>query len=212
LKPEIARNYELGLRGDMFSRKLSFGATAYRLDRKDLILLVTDGIGTRTINAGKQQSRGIELESKFDLGAILSGLSGFFNYSYTDSEWVNNRFTIEFTNEVFDYSGKKVRGVPEHLFSAGASKTLPKGAVVRAWLDYVGNYFADSQNTVRAGRHELLNASFTVPLFERRMDLQVAATNILDKKYYYFVGYGFGPSEAYPGLPAQVFATVKYRF
>jgi iron complex outermembrane receptor protein len=211
LRPEVARNYEAGLKGEVLDRRLFFAASGYWLDRRDLILLIPDGPGTRTINAGKQRSRGFEWESKFDL-SVGWRLSGYFNYSFTDSEWVNNRYTIEFSNTVYDFSGKTVRSIPEHLWSLGLTKGFANGISGRVWFDYTGDYYFTPDNRLRGGGFGLLNASVSVPFSDQRWEAQVAATNVTDKRYYYFAGYGDGALEAYPGVPFELSARLKFRF
>jgi iron complex outermembrane receptor protein len=211
LKPEIARNYEIGLKADAFNRRLNLSLATFQLDRRDLILLVSDGVKTRTVNVGRHRVRGFELESKFSLEEVSPRLTGWANYSYTNSVWKNNRFVAEFSDDVFDYTGKRVAGVPEHLFAFGLDKGLARGISTRTWLTFVGNYFANSPNTIRAGQHTLLNASVTLPFRDNKYELQIQGTNLTNRKFNYFLGFG-DLREAYPGLPFQLSASFKYRF
>ncbi|MBC7933052.1 MAG: TonB-dependent receptor [Rubrivivax sp.] len=212
LKPEVARNYEAGLRGDLFARRFTFAANLYRLDRRDLILLVTDGPGTRTLNIGSHRAQGFEFESRSDLRDINEGLTGFLNYSYTDSKWGDYRFVEEFTGEAVDLTGRTVRGVPPHLLSVGVGKAFRGGTNARLWLDYASNYFVDAENRLRAGAHGLVNASLTLPFQDGRFEVGVLGTNLLNRRYFYFGGFGSDIIEAFPGQPLQIYATARYRF
>lgn len=214
LKPEVARNFEVGVRGNLMHNRLYLSATGYRLQRRDLILLVTDLTTNRatTVNVGKQQSTGFEFESKYDLSELNDGLSTYFNYSYTDSEWIDNRFTDDSTGAVVNLSGKKVTGVPNHIASFGLGKTFRKGINLRGWFDFAGNYFIDTQNTVRQGRNGLLNASINIPFKDGKYDFRLSATNLLNANYHYFIGFGTGPIRAFPGLPLQLTGSFRYRF
>ncbi len=215
LKPEQARNYEVGLKGEFLERALAVTATVYRLDRRDLLQYVADGVATKTINAGKQRAQGLELQANADLRAVNAGLSGFASYTYTDAEWIKNRFIVdEFTGEEIDLSGKSVVRVPAHQFSAGLTQNLAStGVSLSAWYDFVGDYPVDGLNKLEAGAYGLANASLTWrPKQAARWEWSLVVRNALDKEYNLLRGTSREPVEAYPGAPRQFLTTVRYAF
>ncbi|MCU0793918.1 MAG: TonB-dependent receptor [Opitutaceae bacterium] len=215
LKPEQARNYEVGLKGEFLERALAVTATVYRLDRRDLLQYVADGVATKTINAGKQRAQGLELQANFDLRAVNAGLSGFASYTYTDAEWIKNRFIVdEFTGEEIDLSGKNVVRVPAHQFSTGLTQALAAtGVSLSIWYDFVGDYPVDGLNKLEAGAYGLANASLTWrPKQAARWEWSLVVRNALDKEYNLLRGTSREPVEAYPGAPRQFLTTVRYAF
>jgi outer membrane receptor protein involved in Fe transport len=210
LRPEISRNYEAGIRSDLFARAY-VAATVFQLDRRDLLQTIIDGTGARTINAGRQRVRGAELESRFRLGTSTNASA---SYSFTDSVWVDNRFFLNqfgFPEEI-DYTGKKVKAIPPHLVSFSVTHTLGRGIVLTAGIDGASRSYIDGNNTVKKGGYALVNAAAQVPLDLRRLwTLQVTVTNVLNQEYYYYLGY-LDFRQAYPGQPIQVGATLRYRW
>lgn len=215
LKPEQARNYEVGVKGEFFDRALALTATIYRLDRRDLLQFVADGVATKTINAGKQRAEGLELQARYDLRAVAEGLSGFASYTYTDAKWIKNRFIVdEFTGEEIDLSGKSVVRVPEHQFSLGLTQNLPvSGLSLSAWYDYVGDYPVDGLNQLKDGAYGLANVGLTWrPKQAAGWEFSVVVRNAFDKEYNLLRGTSREPVEAYPGAPRQFLTTVRYAF
>jgi iron complex outermembrane receptor protein len=210
LKPEVARGYEGGVKGDVAAGRLSLAAAAYRLERRDLLQLILDGPGTRTTNAGKQHAQGIELDSRFSTRRGDRDTSGYARYAFTDSVWKNNSFVDSFTRETIVLSGNDVTGIPRHQFSLGATQRFPGNVAATVWYDYNGAYYIDGDNDHRAEGVGLLNATLTYSP-TRLLDVQLTATNLTDKRYYYYYGTSAVPTEAYPGMPLQVLAGVRVR-
>jgi iron complex outermembrane receptor protein len=213
LKPELARSGELGLKGSTAAGRLSFSAAAWRLERRDLLQLVQDGGRLRTVNAGRQRTQGLELEGRLRLGAEPDAFASYARYTFTDSYWRRNIVLLEFTGDVLDFSGRQVPNQPRHRLSLGADKRLVAGFGFGAWLDLTGDYFVDFSNTARNGAFTLLNAraSYSPPAF-RRLEAQLVATNLLDRRYFYAVGSSVGATQAYPGAPRQLAGALRLRF
>jgi iron complex outermembrane receptor protein len=72
--PDTTKNYEIGVKGDLFHRALTFDASVYYLDWKDIQLVIIDPVSFQSFftNASRAKSEGVELsvESK-----PLSGLT-----------------------------------------------------------------------------------------------------------------------------------------
>lgn len=211
LKPEIARSLEGGLKGDLLGGRLSFGAAAYRITRRDLLQLVLDGPGTRTTNAGRQESQGVELDTRITLRRGDRGTQAYARYAYTDSLWKDNQIVLDFTNEVIDLTGKAPTRVPAHQLSVGLTQQMSERLSSTIWYDYAGEYFIDGINSTTAPGVGQLNASLTARL-TRRIEAQVTATNLTNKTFYYYWGTSRGPSEAYPAQPFQLLGALRVRF
>lgn len=213
LRPEVARSVELGLKGSAADGRLGFSAAAWRLERRDLLQLVQDGGRLRTANAGRQRAQGLEVEGRLRLGAGPRAFAGYARYAFTDSFWRRNVVVLEFTGEVLDFSGRQVPNQPRHMLALGADQSLPKGWSLGAWLDVTGDYYVDFSNTARNAAFTLLNAraAYSPPAFPR-LEAQVVATNLLDRRYFYTVGASVGATQAYPGAPRQISGAVRLRF
>lgn len=75
-EPETVKNYEVGLRSELFGNRLLFNASVFYTDYKNLqvsIVRVINGSASTVItNAAVSVSKGIELESKFAVTEALS--------------------------------------------------------------------------------------------------------------------------------------------
>ncbi len=214
LKPEIGHNYEVGLKGRVLDRRLAFNVAAYRLKRQDLLLIVFaegGGDAPQSINAGEQQSQGIELEAQADLSNLVKGLSLFSNYAYTDSEWLDFRFVPAFSDQEVDASGKTVSLVPKNMLQAGLNHRLQR-VEAGLWLTHTSDYFVDRMNTVELGGYTVFNASLTYRPPVQGLEVQVTALNLLDTGYYHYFGNIEGARIAFPGRPFEAVFALRYQF
>lgn len=81
-RPDKTRNFEAGIKGSVLEKRLTFEASAYAIEWKDIQLALVDLVSTAgfTGNASKASSKGFELEA--DLRAWEGGtLSGWLVYS-----------------------------------------------------------------------------------------------------------------------------------
>jgi iron complex outermembrane receptor protein len=213
LLPELARNYELGLKGVLNNGRLGFSLAAYRLDRSDLLVLIgQEGEASpKPANAGGQRSIGIELDLQSDLSAVVSGMSAFGSFTYTNSKWTDNRFVAGFDNTEFDFTDKNVAGVPERMFTIGLGQRFGNYLNASAWLNHTGRYWIDADNTVRSSGYSIFNATATVtPPALHGVGVQLTVQNLLDEEYANYYGGTFGPSEAAVGRPRQLIVMLRY--
>ncbi len=207
LKPEIARNYEFGAKGDLAGGRLGFAFAAFRLDREDLLLtLFAPGGGTQSVNAGEQRSTGFEADV---IARLPAGLTGSVAYGYVKSEWIDNRVADPFTDELIDWSGNEVAGVPAHTGSLSLARDW-SGFSLSTWYDFRSDYFVDNDNTIEGGGFGLLHASGSFrPEALRGAELRVTAKNLLDEEYFYYFG-GFAGVEGFRGRPFELLAELRY--
>lgn len=200
LAPERARNIEAGLKGQTADGRFTASVTAYQLRRSDLLQLLPVGGSARTINSGRQRSRGVEVEADADLGG---GLTMILTYGYTDAVWTENAFLEPDTNRPFDFTGKDVAGVPRH---AGRVELVQEEAAanlrLRAWADLSGDYAYDGANSRKAGGYALANAAVTWTGLAG-LDLTLTGRNLLDRRVNNVVANNDGPYAYYPQPPRQ---------
>ncbi len=207
LAPELADNLEAGVKGDALDGRLSASLTVYELRRRDLLQLLPVEGTARTINTGRQRSRGLELEATL---RPVDGLTLLATYGLTDSVWLENRFLEPFTGRPFDFGGKDVAGVPRHAGRVEAVGVL--GAVeARAWIDLSGDYAYDNANSVRAGGYALWNAALAWAPTDR-LELTATARNLFDREVNLVVANNDGPFAYFPQPPREVFLNATVRF
>ncbi len=87
--PERATVYEIGLKSELFDRRVRFNVSAYQTDYSDLQITqpgfsTTGGFVSNTVNAGKAVYRGFEAELTV---APARGLTLVFDTSYVDPKY-----------------------------------------------------------------------------------------------------------------------------
>jgi iron complex outermembrane recepter protein len=208
LAPELADNVETGIKADTLDGRVSLTASLYQLQRRDLLQLLPVGGTARTINTGRQRSRGLELEGSARLGGDTRlNLS----YGFTDSVWLENRFLEPGTDRPFDFSGRDVAGVPRHAGRAELRQSFPElNLSAGTWVELAGDYAYDNANSVRAGGHVLWNLAVTwSPVPE--LSLSATVRNLFDRTVSSVSANNDGPFAYFPQPPRQILLTVNAR-
>ena len=206
-KPENLTSYEIGIKTELFDRRLRFNATAYHAVHSDLQVssfqASENGAVATTENAGKAHYNGVELE----VNAVpVDGLNIYGSLGYVDRKYK------EFV--VFDQATGKYLDIADIAkFSHAASTTANAGiqydfpafsfGKLSARLDYnylSGRYFGTNPRTspfleqIKGAPRGLLDARLTlsdISLGSGNATLAVWGRNITNKKYR-MVGIDFG--------------------
>ncbi|KAF0189369.1 MAG: iron complex outermembrane recepter [Desulfobulbaceae bacterium] len=197
LSPETVTSWEGGVEQGLWS-KMTVKATYFHNEMEDMIYAKTIS-STRQdkINAGKARSQGVELEAEqgFDCG-----LTVFANYTYTDSEMLENAASPASV-------GKELLQVPKSMFNAGARYThgLLSGSLTGR---YVGKRYGNDLNTdivdgvyTSYDPYTIVDAKVSYQIMPSTV-VSVSLDNICDEEYY---GY-------YPGTGRSFFTELTFRF
>jgi iron complex outermembrane receptor protein len=212
LAPELAKNIEAGIKASLLDNRLTGTLSVYQLKRSDLLQLLPVGASARTINSGRQRSRGVELEANADLRDINPGLALALSYGFTDAVWTENAFLEPDTNRPFDFTGKDVAGVPRHSGRVEINQRLDQPSLtLRSWVDISGDYAYDGANTRKAGGYALVNAAVTWAPMEE-LELTLTGRNLFDRKVNTVISNNDGPYAYYPQAPLQWVLSGTVRF
>lgn len=185
--PDKVKNAEVGVRAQLFDRKLSMSLSAYRIKWNGIQLdgqTVNGAIGI-TVNGGAAVSKGIDFS--FDARPI-PGLSIRGNYSYTDAkltEDVPELLSVAGGDLVGVFAGDRLPGSTKNSGALGVSYDLPVGenVVTLGWTTtYTGGIY--SRPGLRAGGERLpsytmsrANITYKTDVYE----IGLFANNIFDK-------------------------------
>ncbi len=209
--PETVWSYEVGVKGDMFDRRIRMDMSVYHYRYKDLQLNYFDK-GTRVTNVGKVKATGIEgtvqaiLSENFDL---------FLSTSYNDNEISNVDPVVA---EGVD--GNTLPGTPKFTFAGLLSYHQPIGddGEINASIDWrtQTKTYGGLDNIDLYAQEGWSDFSARVG-YESNSGWQVVAyvENIFNRMYYdgtaeggdFFPGHGFGISR-----PRTFGARFTYRF
>lgn len=205
--PEDLTSYEVGVKTELFNRRLRFNATAYHAIHKDVqVSSFQAGAGgavATTENAGKARYNGVELEVN---AVLVDGFTTYATFGYVDRKYkefvVFNQATGKFVDIAdiakFGYSASTTA-------SAGAQYEFPPFSFgkLAARLDYnytSKRYFGSNPLTapfieqIKAAPRGLLDARLTlsdISLGNGSASLSLWGRNITNKKYR-MVGIDFG--------------------
>lgn len=219
LKPEESDTFELGAR---YNDPVFNGVIGvYYVNFRNRLLGVPTGpgiVGNPAIlqNVGGVRSLGFEAAGDVRLG---SGLTLFASYSYTDASYRDDVIVPGVVPTIIGIKGKTVVDTPKHLLRgeiAYDSDTffgrLGANYMSKRYFTYTNDQSVSARVLIDATLGYRFDAGLRAPI-----ELQLNATNLLDKKYVSTIGSnGFGNSgdnqTLLAGAPQQFFATVKVGF
>lgn len=210
--PEFVDNYEVGIKTELFDRRMRLNLAAFTMNYTDLQITVTRFVAPTIENAGKARSRGAELDFEARPFGALRVAGGI---GYTDADY---------------------RRVPANAAPVTVSSRLPNAprwtgtlamaadvarigsGLLRAHADwsYKGEHYKDAANSaaLRQGGYGLLGANLTWESDAARWVLSAGVTNVADKRYLVTGnadlsggGYAYGIF----GRPREWFLSIGYR-
>lgn len=212
--PETSWTYELGGRCEMFERRLSatFALFYTHVDNIQIIKLLDQGTAGRIVtNAGKSESKGVELSLRYN---PTYNFTLFTEYGFADAKFKN------YGSDNVDYSGNYIPFAPRHTLSVGATYVyhFNRGSLIDrlvAGVQYTGagKIYWKEDNSVYQPFYGLTNANLSVE--KGAFGLEVWGKNIFDTKYHSFY---FEASDmrgnvnpfVQRGYPARLGATLRY--
>ncbi|WP_029548463.1 TonB-dependent receptor [Rhizorhabdus wittichii] len=222
--PEKATSYEVGLKTELFDRRLRFNVAAFYTDYKDIQVTYNidpDGPGPIgnfvpvLANAASAKIKGVEVEASARLADWLR-LDG--SLGYTDADYKG--FSAQALANYPTAGSFRVPNTPKWTANIGGTATLfdsdDKGtALVRVDYAYRSSQFKEFSNdpTLFQKGFGLLNASLTYKLPGDHIELSAGATNITDKTYIVsgVSNTGIGYTQATVSRPREWFVRAKYR-
>jgi iron complex outermembrane receptor protein len=188
--PERTKNWELGVKSNLFDRKLIFNATLYRTRIDDLQFRTFDGLTFRTRNNGKVQQQGVEVDL---IARPVPELTLTLGTAYLDSKYLDFRGapnlpafggTQDLTGTRLPFS-PKWQGAASAAYDGRLNDALKWS--LRADLSFssaanVGSQGDNNPDAVQPG-YALLGARFGIGAEDGNWEVAVAGTNLTNKAY-----------------------------
>jgi iron complex outermembrane receptor protein len=227
IAPEKTDAYELGLKSQLFERRLVFNLAAFWSDTHDYQANVVDTAGGAIRqfldNIGHVRSRGVELDSRI---APIAGFTAYLSGAYTDATYVsyaNGPCPLELIGTVTracDLSGRPLPGVSRYVVSTGGEYRRPTSlggleGELYAGADYNWRsaFFSSASDSIysRVDHYGLLNlrAGFRS---QKNWDAFVWVKNAGDTHYLQYISAALGSTgalNANPGDPRTVGVTLR---
>ena len=197
LKPEKAVQYELGSKGHVLNRKLSFDLALFDLEVSDKLVSQKVGTVSFTTNAGKQRNQGAELTVSAlvidDPSRPVSLLRPWFSCTYSNFKYVDFKSDNNNNAATVSYDGKQVARTPKNMLNIGLDAASRSGLYLYGSYQYVDKAFVTFTNSNWVKSYSLLNAKLGWQRkLDRHWDLDVSAggDNLLGSTYYTFLFVG----------------------
>lgn len=186
LKPETARNIDLGIEQALLDDQVRFGLTWF--NRRSTDLIVYSFSSGQSENVGQVDTDGAEFAL---LVKPTTRLRVEANYTLTNV-----------INQSGSAIGKRLQLRPQHSGSFSLDWETPFGLRLGASALLIGDSFDDQANLVALDGYALLTLRAALPLSER-LELYSRIENVTDARYQTVAGYGTYGRAAYAGVRAK---------
>ncbi len=217
IKPEEGWNFEIGSRGKLLNQKLSYSISVFQMNVKNL--LVAKRIGDNEyigVNAGKTSYKGLELTIN-----NLIFKNDIFNIRHHNNFSFNNYKFKNYVDFEYDYSGKKLPGIPNLTINTSVNWETLLGFYGNIAYNYVGKMLLRDDNSISSKKYQLVNATLGYKLnFSKKIstNFYFKANNLFDEKYASMLlinASSFGNSQPryyYPGEPSNINAGIQLKY
>jgi len=182
LKPEEMKTYELGFRGFLTDKRLSYDVTLYHTQVSNMVLArdcsaaEKASIGCYRINENVGSITAQGLEAGLSLAAtswLDLGLS--YTLAYTKFD--------EYKTTSADQSGKSYNSTPRHHLNTRLTFKPMPGLKSELEADYESRYYLDHMNTASYSRPVLVNLRTSYTTTDKRWSFWLHMLNLTDVKY-----------------------------
>jgi iron complex outermembrane receptor protein len=232
VSPEKVNAYEIGLKSQLFDRRLTLNLAGFWTDISNYQSAVTTitnlGSSLQYLqNVGAVRSRGAEADSNF---ALTRRISLSANVSYTDAYYVhyqNAPVPVELSNNTalvsVDLSGQPIPGASKFAYSLGIDASQPVGTLGNQGLEIYGHadwghrssYLTQVTNSIysRVPAYGLLTARIGLRPENQRWDVSLWAHNLTDTHYWQTISaQNTGQIAGTIGEPRTFGGTVRFKY
>lgn len=221
VKPQSVDTYEVGLKTDLFDRRVRFNVAAFDNEFKNIQVRGTlPGNTSGYGNAANARIKGVEFDVQAKPAPHLS-LQGGFSYldgkytRYPNAPFYIFRPTGGAIPSVLDESGNRTVNTPKVAYTAAATYDIPTQAgdfLFNATYAHNSGFAFDPQNVVLQQAFGLLNLAAGWTAADGGLSAQVWARNL--NNAHYFSSAGASPVGAFyqPGTPRTYGVTIGWKY
>lgn len=196
--PETAKQYEAGVKADLFGGSLSVTTALFELTKQNILTDDLDHPGF-SVTIGEARSRGIEVDLQGRIGRNLDVIGGF---ALTDTEIMRDRYGNQ---------GNRLSNAPRRSGSLSLSYRLSDDLTLGGGAWFAGSREGDLENSFRLPGYARvdLHAAYRWQWNGSRMTARLNLNNVLDKKYYAASG---GRGDILAGEPFNAMVSLRAEF
>ena len=210
-RPESSWNYEIGGKHPFLDNRIRAEIALFWIDWKNQQVAQTppSGRGSMLTNAGRSQSKGVELSLQ---GNPTNGLMVQLNYGFTHATFTEYRDE----KKNLDYTHHFLPMVPSHTFALGADYTIPNPCthidrfIISASYTGTGRIYWKEDNAVSQPYYGQLNGKLSVT--KGFVTFAIWAKNITNTDYTAFYFESGGNGLAQKGRPFTIGGNIQLSF
>ena len=193
LEPETLDAFEVGLKTELFDRKVRFNVAAFYYDQKNLqVNQIVQGV-LLVYNASGSTSYGIDadLQARVTNNFTINAGASYLHARYKTFLNAFELFPLPTGGNSFDQNGNatgnRLQNTPDSTINAGATYDIPTSSgkfTLAANFYHNSGYFADPQNRLRQAPYELVDASISWVSPDGHMLIRIWSKNLTNSFYY----------------------------
>jgi iron complex outermembrane receptor protein len=204
VEAEESTQYEVGAKTQFFDGKLHATVAAYQLKKNNLTISSSSSLA---FLAGKQKSRGVELEL---MAEPVRQWQTFVAYAFTEPELTEFIDQIDGSPTVqIDRSGNVPAFAPKHILNVWTNKTFDNRLGVGLGGRYLSEQFIDEDNAYKIDGFFTLDAMLYYQIGNWRWSLN--AKNLTDTEYETRGFSLFYSASVLPGNPRAIYGQIEFR-
>lgn len=185
---ETIDSWELGLKSDLFDRRMRVNLAVFDYDIEDFQVLEFTGVQFVTSNVPKAQSKGVEIEA---LALPVEGLEVSLNYTYADSNYPEDcdNNDPKAAASVSSLCGAQFTNAPKNVVTGGFSYDGYWGDGMRWFINTNGRWEDDRRTSTQPGldfdiqeSNFKLNARIGIGHQDRSWTAEIWGNNVTNKQ------------------------------
>ena len=205
LKPVTAKNYEIGLKGEVL-RDVNYSMNYFELYKENDVLAYKSPIDgtTAQTNNGTTSHKGTEigLYTKLTDDLKLDIAASYIEHRYDN--WIIGSI---------DYSGHRIEMTPRvmsNVFLTYSPSYFKGGKISGEWY-HSGETAIDQANTAKYGGHDIFNLYANYPV-NKSIEIFGKITNVTDKKYSEYMAVTSAGREFQVAQPRMMYIGLSYKW
>ncbi len=204
VEAEESTQYEVGAKTQFYNGKLHATVAAYHLKKNNLTISSSSSLA---FLAGKQKSRGVELEL---MAEPVRQWQTFVAYAFTEPELTEFFDQIDGVQTVrIDRSGNTPAFAPKHILNVWTNKTFDNRLGLGLGGRYLSEQFIDEDNAYKIDGFFTLDAMLYYQIGNWRWSLN--AKNLTDTEYETRGFSLFYSASVLPGNPRAIYGQIEFK-
>lgn len=219
--PETLDAYEIGIKSNLWGRRLQLNASAFYYDYKNLQLQIIETVAVKTENAAAAKIRGFDLDlialptDALEISLGLSVLDGEYKNYIEASSFPPGAPGTGNTQTVIDASGNDLQRTPKFSGNIGGTYTVdiaPGALSATVRVAYNDGFPWDADGRIRQDSYTLLNSTLGFKHVGGVWGVRLIGRNLLNEEYAVHSTASATGDYYAPGDPRTVEFVVDYHF